>query len=119
MKNNDRNIYSVFACTRGILFLGTPHHGSNLAVWDGLFKTLLKIFRQPNFDIVDALKPRSEVLWRIERDFQTMLRARKDEGESQIEIKCFFEELPVPGVGMVRIHLLLPNYRPGRRHLTN
>jgi hypothetical protein len=41
------------------------------------------------------------VLARIQDGFHTMVKARSREGQGQIDITCFFEELPLPGVGQV------------------
>ena len=58
--------------------------------------------RKTNKEILDVLGPNSEVLANIQGEFHTMLRARANTGEKTISIMCFFEELPVMGVGMVR-----------------
>jgi protein SERAC1 len=50
---------------------------------------------------VEVLKRDSEVLARIQDGFHTMAMARRREGLQPIEISCFYEELPLPGVGLV------------------
>ena len=59
------------------------------------------LMRRTNKQILDVLNPDSEVLANIQSEFHTMLRARANIGEKAIGIMCFFEELPVVGVGMV------------------
>ena len=46
------------------------------------------------------------MLARIQDGFHGLLRMRRDEG-SEIALTCFFEELPLPVVGKVRLTLLL------------
>lgn len=36
-----------------------------------------------------------------------MLRARADRGEKAIKLMCFFEELPVTGVGLVSLSVFV------------
>lgn len=57
--------------------------------------------KQTNSQIVEVLKSDSEVLARIQTEFHTMLRARAKNGDQPIEITCFYEELPLPGIGIV------------------
>jgi hypothetical protein len=88
--------------TRGIAFLGTPHHGSGLARWAELLSRSIGIIKQTNTEIIEVLKRGSEVLGRIQDGFHTMILARGREGQP-IEISCFFEELPLPGIGQVSL----------------
>ena len=59
------------------------------------------ILKQTNAEILVVLKSNSEVLERVQNDFHTMIRSRGQDGLPPIEITCFFEELPLPGVGIV------------------
>jgi protein SERAC1 len=59
------------------------------------------LIKQTNPDILQVLKSNSEVLARIQDSFHTMVRARNQDGVRPIEITCFFEELPLPGIGPV------------------
>jgi len=92
---------SLLRSTRGILFLGTPHHGSDLAKWTQWLAGSLGVVKRTNTEIVRVLRRDSEVLARIQESFHTMIMARINEGLEPIEIICFFEELPMPGVGFV------------------
>ena len=49
-------------------------------------------------DIVEVLKPSSEVLENLTQDFHTMLRSR-EQAQNPIYITCFVEELPVSKAG--------------------
>lgn len=60
------------------------------------------VIKQTNTEIVAVLKSDSEVMARIQDRFHTMVQSRVKEGQS-IEISCFFEELPLPGVGQVSL----------------
>lgn len=57
--------------------------------------------KQTNSKIVQVLRQDSEVLARIQDSFHTMVMARSKEGLPPIEITCFYEELPLLGVGVV------------------
>jgi hypothetical protein len=97
----EKHLYSVLESTRGIVFLGTPHHGSALAQWAEMLAKSLGLIKQTTPEIVAVLKSDSEVLARIQESFHTMIRARNLNRLQPIEITCFFEELPLPGIGTV------------------
>ena len=59
------------------------------------------VLKQTNTAILTVLKSDSEVLERIQNSFHTMIRARDQDGLAPIAITCFFEELPLPGIGVV------------------
>jgi len=59
------------------------------------------MIKEANPEIVQVLKQDSEVLARIQDSFHTMIRARGMDGLQPINITCFFEELPLVGVGFV------------------
>ena len=104
----------VLHCTRGIVFLGTPHHGSGLAQWAESLAKAIGLIKQTNSEILAVLKSDSEVLARIQDSFHTMIRSRDQEGLPPIEITCFFEELPLLGIGIVSqaVCLLLSSLTP-------
>src|SRR3978361_1548010 len=97
----ERHLQNILQCTRGIVFLGTPHHGSGLAQWAERLAAAIGLLKQTNPEIVAVLKSDSEVLARIQDSFHTMIRSRTQERLPSIEITCFYEELPLPGVGVV------------------
>jgi len=51
--------------------------------------------------MLTVLDRESEVLARIQDQFHAMIRSRNDDGYDSIQITCFYEELPVLGVGVV------------------
>ncbi len=95
------HIRQILECTTAIAFLGTPHCGSDLARWAKMFGNFTAIFKSTNTNLPSVLQPNSEVLARIQQEFHTMLRARRDAGKGEVNITCFYEELPVRGVGEV------------------
>ena len=97
----ERHLQNILHSTRGIIFLGTPHHGAGLARWAELLSRSIGLVKQTNSEIVEVLRRDSEVLARIQDSFHTMVMARSKEGLPPIEISCFYEELALPGVGLV------------------
>ena len=101
----ERHLKQVLNCTRGIIFLGTPHHGSGLAHWAEHLAKAIGVLKQTNPEILAVLKSDSEVLERVQNSFHTMIRSRNQDGLVPIEITCFYEELPLPGVGIVSLEV--------------
>jgi hypothetical protein len=98
----EQHLQNILRSTRGITFLGTPHHGAGLARWAELLARAIGVVKQTNAEIVAVLQSESEVLARVQDSFHTMVIARSREGSGFINICCFYEELPLPGVGQVR-----------------
>lgn len=72
--NNTAYLRSIFVSTYGLLFLGTPHMGADLAKWGSLLEWICgavlpskMVDTEPQ--LVDALKKNSEVLQNIDRQF--------------------------------------------------
>ena len=72
--NNTEHLRSIFVSTYGILFLGTPHQGSDVAEWGSRLEWICgavlpsKVMdSQPQ--LVDALKKNNETLQVIDRSF--------------------------------------------------
>ena len=59
------------------------------------------MLKQTNAQIVTVLKSDTEVLAEIQDSFHTLIRARAKDGLQPIEITGFYEEQPLPGVGVV------------------
>ena len=95
------HLRKVLHCTRGIIFLGTPHYGSGLAQWAERLAKAIGLLKQTNPQILAVLESNSEVLARIQDGFHAMVRSRAQDELPPIEITCFFEELPLPVVGIV------------------
>ena len=72
-----------------------------MATWAAVVSRFIGLLKQTNPNIVDVLKPDSEVLARIQDGFHTMVKAHSTAETPPIEVSCFYEELPVLGVGLV------------------
>jgi hypothetical protein len=84
--------------TIGIAFLGTPHRGSDIAPFTKAVANIVKISgKRTNSDILEVLRRNSPVLATVDDTFSNWLR--KTTG--RFELTCFFEELELPGIGMV------------------
>ena len=85
--------------------MGTPHAGSDIATWASVLTNLAKIAKQANQDIIEVLKPGSQVLAGLQQEFHRLLEKRNRDGKPELKIFCFYEELPVMGIGMVSLGL--------------
>ncbi|CAI7593607.1 unnamed protein product [Penicillium palitans] len=110
----ERHLRNILHSTRGIIFLGTPHHGSGLARWAEALSRSIGLVKKTNSKIVSVLKRDSEVLARIQDGFHTMVKSRSAQSLPPIEITCFYEEMPLPGIGLVvpQDSAILPGYIP-------
>lgn len=101
-QEDERNVVSN---TSGIIFLGTPHSGSNAASYGRVAYTLTKIFafQSANTKLLTALEKNSETLDRISTSFYQTLEAYKD-----LRIASFSEEKQVR-VGVVGIQIVRPD----------
>ncbi|KAM0800739.1 hypothetical protein BDR22DRAFT_932188 [Usnea florida] len=108
--NAEKHLQQVSSCTIGIVFLGTPHHGADAAAWAKFGATVAKTIKHVNTDIISVLESGSEMLARVQDGFHSLLRLRRRE-QSEIDVTCFFEELPLP-IGMVvdSQSAILPSY---------
>ncbi|KAL4981514.1 Alpha/Beta hydrolase protein [Aspergillus falconensis] len=98
----EKHIRLVGDCTAAIMFLGTPHLGSDLASWARYGTNLASMVTRPARNLLSLLEPRSEMLASIQERFHNIVRSRKDE-HSELLITCFYEELPVAIVGLVSL----------------
>jgi hypothetical protein len=85
----------------GIIFLGTPHAGSDLAKWGSLMTGMSKYFRRTNSDIMRVFKPNSEMLANLQQEFYNMVDCRRKAGKADLRVFCFYEELGITGLGEV------------------
>ena len=92
---------AIFQSTFGIIFMGTPHHGSDKAKWGSLLTRLSSILRQTNRPLVGVLDPGSEMLASLQQQFYILLDDQAKNYKKSFNIFCFFEELAVVGVGKV------------------
>ena len=86
----------ILPVTIGVIFLGTPHHGSKAASLGNSFAKLTKIaLRRPDTKILNALEQDSDVLERVSRGFGQVLALGK------IRVHSFQEELKTHGLMIV------------------
>jgi hypothetical protein len=68
------HLKDILLATRGVMFLGIPHHGSKVASLGKLAAQVLKVFLQdPNDKILRGLEANSEILERISQDLVIFL----------------------------------------------
>jgi len=102
--SSEEHLGQVHDNTIGIVFLGTPHRGSNMAVYAKFVADILKLSqKRVNSGLLALLKKDSDILAAIEDDFAIWLRKK---GMS-FQITCFFEDLELLAFGAVSIR------RPG------
>lgn len=101
-QEDERNVVSN---TSGIIFLGTPHSGSNAASYGRVAYTLTKIFafQSANTKLLTALEKNSETLDRISTAFYQTLENYKN-----LRIASFSEEKQVR-VGPVGMQIVRPD----------
>jgi hypothetical protein len=94
-----------FQSTRGVLFFGTPHYGSD---WSGMHAAYLKfrsLFAPATPHVAKLLSKSSEYLAKLHSDFTLF--------SSTLEIRYFFEELPVlAGIWKIVVGCAIPSRGP-------
>ncbi len=92
MQSRQPRIAPIFRATAGIIFLGTPHRGSDKAAWARLVtKLAAAIGHDRNDRVIAALSRGSEILERLQDSFNGLLH--------HITVYSFFEALAVKGAG--------------------
>lgn len=97
--NPEPHLRGIFDCTKGIVFMGTPHRGSWMADWAKIPVSAFR-FAKSNKSLLDILETGNPLLEDIQVKFWQMVREQRECGR-RLEITCFFEELPLPAVGTV------------------
>lgn len=98
--NPEVHLRSIFDSVIGIAFMGTPHRGSWMADWNKIPAHALGLIRSTNKSILATLETNDQLLESIQLKFWSMVRERRQRG-TQLEVTCFFEELPLPVVGKI------------------
>ncbi|VTT84040.1 unnamed protein product [Fusarium fujikuroi] len=111
-QRSEQHLQDIVNFTRGVIFLGTPHHGSSLAKIGELVSRSVGLIKETNSDIIQVLTKDSEVLARIQDSFQALLMARSKDEATMIDITCFYEELPTKKFGVIvpKHSAILPGY---------
>ena len=97
LSGSERTVLNaILPATIGVMFLGTPHHGSRAASLGKMMFEISKIFfKKPNLQVLRGLENNSEILERISRSFGQILSI------GRIDVHSFREELPTHGVMVV------------------
>ncbi|KAF4443335.1 hypothetical protein FACUT_1392 [Fusarium acutatum] len=96
----ESHLRQISNCTSGIAFLGTPHRGSWAADWAKIPAWALGQVKSTNCNILDVLQINNQYLEFIQASFLSMLRDLDKKGRP-LQITCFFEELPMRGIGTI------------------
>jgi hypothetical protein len=99
-QNPEAHLRQISNCTRGMAFLGTPHRGSWAADWAKIPAWSLGQVKSTNRSILDVLQINNQYLEFIQTSFLSLLRDLDKKGRP-LQITCFFEELPMPGIGTI------------------
>lgn len=94
------HLRGIFECVSGIIFMGTPHRGSWIADWAKIPVSALGPFKSTNKKLLAVLETDDQFLESIQDRFLSMIRGLR-ESDRRVEVTCFFEELPLLGVGLV------------------
>ncbi|OCL02223.1 hypothetical protein AOQ84DRAFT_229435 [Glonium stellatum] len=95
----------VVESTHGIIFLGTPHRGSDAASYGKIAFTLTKVFASQNANtkLLRALEKSSEVLERITKSFYETWNQH-----DEMQIYSFHEEKDVTKLGIFHMRIVSP-----------
>ncbi|KAF6834218.1 hypothetical protein CMUS01_06243 [Colletotrichum musicola] len=109
----EKHLRAVSQSTKGIIFLGTPHHSPGLAVRAERLCGSIGILWQVDLSTIRVLRQDSEVLSRTQDSFHTMIQSRNSGDRRPVEITCFYEELLTSTVGIIvpQESAMLPGYR--------
>ncbi|KAG8526675.1 uncharacterized protein KY384_008104 [Bacidia gigantensis] len=96
-RNEATWIDEILPTTLGVMFLGTPHHGSKAAGLGKIAMNLIRTFYwNANDKILSAITENSETLDRITRSFGQIL------GDGKVKVHSFQEELKTHGYMIVQ-----------------
>lgn len=115
--NPEAHLRDIFNCIIGIVFMGTPHRGAWMADWADIPASALGLVKSVNKSLLKILQTDNEALELIQVNFWSMIRERQKANQPP-EVTCFFEELPLPGVGTVvsKESATLEGYNPITTH---
>jgi len=84
---------------QAIMFLGTPHRGTDLHRGVAVFRSLSSFVAQTNRSLVGVLDSESEVLSNLLDGFQNIVQSLPV--DRRLKITCFAEEFETPRIGLV------------------
>lgn len=98
--NPEPHLCGIFDCTKGIVFMGTPHKGSWMADWARIPASAIGFVKSTNKSLLEILETNNQYLESIQTRFLAMLRQQREAGR-RLDVTCFLEELPLPVTGQV------------------
>ncbi|KAF3482081.1 uncharacterized protein GIQ15_04840 [Arthroderma uncinatum] len=98
--NPEPHLRGIFDCTKGIIFIGTPHKGSWMASWAKIPASALGLINSGNKALLDVLQTDNQLLESVQVRFWSMIREVREAGR-RLEVTCFFEELGLVLVGKI------------------
>jgi hypothetical protein len=98
IRDTHPHLANIFSASRGIVFLGTPHRGTDSASLSNVVTSVARVaLPTGNVDLIRNLEKDSQILDRIRDSFSRILDKRR------LTIWSFTEELPIRGVEKVHI----------------
>ncbi len=91
------SVQSIAEHVKGMIFLGTPFAGSNLARWGDLVRAIFSVVRQTDQTTLKTLKENSHDLKALGTAFPETIRKRTNLGK-EVRIVFFYETLPTYGM---------------------
>ncbi|KAM0549146.1 hypothetical protein ACHAPJ_009601 [Fusarium lateritium] len=98
--NPEPHLQGSLNCIEGIVFMGTPHRGSWMADWAKIPASALGLIKSTNKSLLKVLETDDKYLQSVQSRFWSMIREQQKAGR-ELKVTCFFEELPLPRVGIV------------------
>ena len=97
------NLGCVYKYTRGLLFLGTPHRGSEQTGFADIIAKIASVaLRQPNKNLIEVLRKDSDVLEGQRSSFSAISK--------DLPVACIYETVPIMGIGMVSLAVVLNTF---------
>jgi hypothetical protein len=98
VRDTHPHLANIFSASRGIIFLGTPHRGSDSSSLSNVVASIAQVaLPNANVDLIRSLERDSQVLDRVRDSFNRILDKRR------LSVWSFVEELPMRGVEKVSI----------------